>query len=180
MRFHFAPLVAIAVQVTAAASQKRICPIKGQQYPTPTNLASEKRFQDAVATIEDTIAANLTKAPYNETTFSIGMFSGNDHELLRQYHHTDSSVANSTFGTTKVDANSIFRIGSISKILTLYMWLINDGDKRLNDPITNFIPQLAQDEVQQDDYVAPRWDEITVNDLAMFLAGFARDCKSGQ
>lgn len=179
MRFHFAPLVAIAVQVTAVASQKRICPIKGQQYPTPTNLASEKRFQNVVAEIEDTITANLTNAPFNETTCSIGMFSGNDQELLRQYHHTDASVANSTLGTTKVDANSIYRIGSISKILTLYMWLINDGDKKFNHPITDFIPQLAQDEVQQDDYVAPGWDEITVNDLAMFLAGFARDCKCG-
>lgn len=180
MRFIIASLAAAAIQVASAASQKRICPIKGQQYPTPTNLASEKRFQDAVAKIEDTITANLTKAPFNETTFSIGMFSGNDHELLRQYHHTDPTVANSTIGTTKVDSNSIYRIGSISKILTLYMWLINDGDKRFNDPISDFIPQLAQDEVQQDDYVAPRWDEITVNDLAMFLAGFARDCKCDQ
>ena len=177
MRLTITSLAALVVPLAAAASKKQICPIKGQQCPTATNLASEKRFQDAVAKIEDAIAANLTKAPYNETTFSIGMFSGNDHELLRQYHHTAASVANSTLGTTKADANSIYRIGSISKILTLYMWLINDGDKKFNHPITDFIPQLAQDEVQQDYYVAPRWDEITVNDLAMFLAGFARNCK---
>lgn len=164
------------VPFVAAQVTKQICPLRGQQFPSPTGLAAEVSFQNATQAIEQIINANLTQAPYNGTTFSIGMFSTSDDGLLYQFHHTDPSVANSSSGTNEVDANSVYRIGSISKILTVYQWLIKDGDRNFNQPISEFIPQLVQYENSQDYYAAPDWSEITVNDLAMFLAGVARDC----
>ncbi|KAI0813263.1 beta-lactamase/transpeptidase-like protein [Xylaria sp. FL0064] len=175
MRYLVIALLAICLHVSAAQGKERICPLKGPQFPAPTSLGSEALFQDATSAIERSIRANLTEAPYNETTFSIGMFSATDDELLYEFHHTDPTVATSDVGANEVDADSIYRIASITKILTVYQWLIADGDRKFNSPISDFIPQLLKYEQHQNDYPAPNWDEITVNDLAMFLAGIGRD-----
>ncbi|KAI1299857.1 beta-lactamase/transpeptidase-like protein [Xylaria venustula] len=159
------------------ADRKRICPLKGPQFPAPVDLGTEPLFWNAVKDLEWSIQTNLTETPFNDTTFSIGMFSTTDDgKLLYEFHHTDPTVATSKVGANEVDADSIYRIASITKILTVYTWLIADGDRKFNRPISDFIPQLLQYEKHhQDDYPAPSWDEITVNDLAMFLAGIGRD-----
>ncbi|GAP87523.1 putative beta-lactamase transpeptidase-like protein [Rosellinia necatrix] len=175
MRYLVVALLAVSLHLSGAQGKKRICPLKGQQFPAPTSLSSEALFRDATSVIERAIRANLTAAPYNETTFSIGMFSTTDDGLLYEFHHTDPAVATSRIGANEVDADSVYRIASITKILTLYQWLIADGDQKFNSPISDFIPQLLQYAKDQDDYPAPSWDEITVNDLAMFLAGIGRD-----
>ncbi|KAI0431207.1 beta-lactamase/transpeptidase-like protein [Xylaria sp. FL1042] len=175
MRHLVVVLFAIYLHLSGARGKERICPLKGLQFPAPTDLGSEALFRDATSVIEQSIRANLTEAPYNETTFSIGMFSATDDQLIYEFHHTDPTVANSGIGANEVDADSIYRIASITKILTVYQWLIADGDKKFNSPISDFIPQLLKYEKHQDDYPAPSWDEITVNDLAMFLAGIGRD-----
>ncbi|KAI0546587.1 beta-lactamase/transpeptidase-like protein [Xylaria curta] len=175
MRYLIIILLAICLHISRAQENKRICPLKGSQFPAPTGLGLEALFRNATGAIEQSIRASLTAAPYNETTFSIGMFSTTDDELLYEFHHTDPTVATSGIGTNEVDADSIYRIASITKILTVYQWLIADGDRKFNSPISDFIPQLLEYENGQNDYPAPQWDEITVNDLAMFLAGIGRD-----
>lgn len=154
-----------------------ICPIKGQQFPVPSKLAHKSIWNQAATLLTDVLEKNLKQAPYNETTFSVGVFSTTDEDLLFQYHHSDKSVADSEIGAQDVDADSIYRIASISKILTIYLWLIRDGDRRLNDPIIEHIPQLADVDTSQVDYALPDWSEITVGDLMSFLAGAGRDCK---
>ncbi|KAJ2985344.1 hypothetical protein NUW58_g5587 [Xylaria curta] len=176
MTYLMATLLTIWLPLSGAQSQERTCPLKGPQFPAPRGLASEAIFQKATGVIEQFIRANLEESPYNETTFSIGMFSTTDDDkLLYEFHHTDPAVETSGLGTNKADADSIYRLASITKILTVYQWLIADGDRQFNKPISDFIPQLLEYQEDQDYYPASRWDEITVNDLAMFLAGIARD-----
>lgn len=167
--------VALLAWTTAAQGQKKLCPVKGQQFPVPTGLSKEALFQNATKTIEEHIKANLTTSPYNVTSFSLGFFSVDEEALSYEYHHTDDTVRNSTLGTHSVDANSIFRIASISKILTVYLWMIKEGDRRWNDPVSDHIPELAAIDRSQYDYAVPAWDEITIGDLASFLAGIARE-----
>lgn len=153
------------------------CPIKGQQFPVPTTLGQERIWQQAAKVITDTLNRNLTQTPYNETTFSIGVFSTTDEGLLYEYHHCDHTVAKSKFGANKANADSIYRIASISKLLTIYLWLIRDGDRRLSDPIIEHIPELATFDASEVEYALPDWNEITVGDLMSFLAGVGRDCE---
>jgi hypothetical protein len=63
--------------------------------------------------------------------------------LVHERHYTDPSVALGDVGTKKADADSVYRIGSISQLLTVYLFLIRVGDQRFNDPITKYIPELA-------------------------------------
>ncbi|KAF7190917.1 Beta-lactamase-like protein sdnR [Pseudocercospora fuligena] len=168
-------LAAVILLFVAVRSDLTICPIKGQQFPKPTSLGKEATFLNATKTIEDYVKANLTQSPWNQTTFSLGLFSVDTDGLLYEYHHTDESVASSSIGTKAANADSIYRIASISKIFTVYLWLIKSGHKHFNSPITEFIPQLAESQPQDDYYPLPDWKEITVGDLAMFLGGIARD-----
>lgn len=168
------PLLASSPAMNAPGNGQT-CPLRGQQFPAPVRLASDDLFNEATQAIEQKIHANLTQSPYNETTFSIGMFSTTDHGLVYQYHHTDQSVANSRTGTHMVGPDSIYRIASISKLLTVYLLLLTGGDRRWNDPVTGYIPELANVNQGQLDYITPDWTEITLGDLAMYLAGAARD-----
>lgn len=181
MKGAFATLVGVLGSLSKAQTLTKdgmvLCPIKGQQFPVPSGLAQEPIWHEASGTLRNKLQMNMTKTPYNETTFSIGIFSTTDDGLVFDYHHTDHSVVNSTIGTQKADADSIYRIASISKILTIFLWLIRDGDRRLSDPIIEHIPQLANFDTSQVDYALPDWNEITVGDLMSFLAGLGRDCK---
>ena len=96
--------------------------------------------------------------------------------LFYQYHHIGPLVANSSYGVNKVDADSIYRIGSISKLLTIYLFLLSEGDVRWSDPVTKHLPQLLQYKTESWNDVTPDWESITVGDLAGQMAGLARDC----
>jgi CubicO group peptidase (beta-lactamase class C family) len=52
-------------------------------------------------------------------------------------------VKNSTVGVKNVNSHSQYRIGSISKLFTVYTFLIEAGDVKFNDPITKYVPELA-------------------------------------
>lgn len=162
-------------QSQGTKSDHKICPVKGQQFSTPTNIAKEPIFLDATKSIEEHIKAELTSSPYNETTFSIGLFSGDEEGLVWEYHHADANVTGSKLGAKGVNANSIYRIGSISKLLTVYLWIIRQGDQKFSDPVSDHIPQLLDVNPTKYDYAVPQWSEITIGDLASFLAGIARD-----
>ncbi|KAF2211204.1 hypothetical protein CERZMDRAFT_43776 [Cercospora zeae-maydis SCOH1-5] len=178
MKFGLAGCVA-AILATSTAQEDRselkICPIKGQQFPLPTKISEEAIFKNATKTIEDHFKANLTSSPYNATTFSLGLFTVDESRLIFEYSHTDNAVRNSTQGARSADSDSIYRIASISKVLTVYLWMINAGERRWNDPITDYLPELGQYDRSKYDYAVPQWDEITVGDLASYLAGVARE-----
>ena len=186
MLFQVASLVFLSISSVGSALRLRssttlqICPLLGQQFPAPTSLATEPAFQTATKSLESKLNAALGSLPYNETTFSIGMFSTSDEGLVYQYHHTDPTVTHSKLGTNKVDANSIYRVGSMTKLLTVYSFLINQGGRLWTSPITDFVPELLDVDnstLESLGYSTPRWAEIELGDIASQMAGLARDCK---
>lgn len=149
------------------------CPLLGPQWPSPSNIASASTFQ----TFADTLRSTLDREAYNTTTsFSIGIFSASEPDLLWQYHHSTVLLANGTQGTRQVDADSIYRIGSISKLLTVFTFLIAEGDGKWSDPVIKHLPELDlwAGDVR---HVTPDWAEITLGDLAGHMAGLGRDCE---
>jgi len=171
-------LLALLVQdVVYARAQDnlRTCPLLGQQYPPPVGLSTEPAFQDAMDSIGAALDANATAFPYNVTSYSIGVFSVSEPGLAWEYHQTTALLANSTQGTRKVDADSVYRIGSISKLLTVYLLLVSQGDGSLSDPITKWIPELEDSNVTG--RALSDWSTITIGDLAGQMGGLVRDCR---
>ncbi|KKY26039.1 putative beta-lactamase-related protein [Diplodia seriata] len=168
-----------------AGSTSHNCPLGGQLFlPPSTNLGSSAALTAAHASLKSQLDAALKPGAIlplnitiNDTFFSIGVFSaaGDDAPTLFDYHYTVPGQENATAGA-EVDGNTVYRIGSVSKLLTTYTLLVERGDVDWNQPITNFIPELSDSgDDDEEELGRIRWEDITVGALASQLAGIPRD-----
>jgi CubicO group peptidase (beta-lactamase class C family) len=92
-----------------------------------------------------------------------------------------SSLDTGAGGTDRVSVNSIFRIGSISKLFTVYAFLLNGGLELWERPVTEYVPELRQLSHNSDncsDLDSVRWEEVTLGSLASQMSGIGRDCEN--
>lgn len=168
------------------------CPLLGPVFPVPTSLSTSPimaaAFKNLTSILDSLVRTDDSSAhgsvAANETSFSIGFFSTDGEEStsgMFQYHHTTAALRNSTQGVHMVDENSIYRIGSISKVFTVYTLLLEIGDGYWNDLVTKHVPELARvaaSEVGQNNTIRHvRWEDITLGELASHMAGIGRECK---
>jgi len=115
----------------------------------------------------------------NYTTFSFEAWSIHENNPLYTYHYDATNLSSPAQGVAHVQSDTVYRIGSLSKLLTVYTFLATAGDKYWTQPITNFIPELeAYDAVhasQQDPIDYFRWSDITVGILASQISGLQKD-----
>lgn len=173
--------------LSAAVLSNQPCPLYGQNYPAPTNLLSSLHIRNASESVRSQIiAAHNETTPYGpldtETTvFSMDFFSlhDGDNDTIFTLHYTPEDFTNQhTSGASSVNSDTIYRIGSVSKLWTAYIWLIVDGDENWNEPITKFVPELAAtaESASENNAVdAVNWTAITVGALASHMAGIGRD-----
>lgn len=162
-----------------------ICPLLGPAFPKPTGLSSNEGFQKALQHLDDDLVTALEtgvsihgSAPFNATTFSVGMFDTDEDDLIYQHHYVNEAVRASAVGTNDPDSDSVYRLGSITKLLTAYLWMIHMGDETFGDPVTKYIPELLDHASSSEDRgngALPKWDEITIGQLASHMAGLT-DC----
>ena len=162
----------------------------GPSYPFPQDLTSERSHVSAAwKNVTSTLDKYLQDpspelegpAGLKNLTFSLGMFSIHDTTAanLLQYHYTSAEVANSTVGITNVDGDSIYRVASISKLVTAYAAELNLDARDWDRPITDFVPTLAQytqkNPGEKDPVNIIQWDQVTLAALGSQLAGTPRD-----
>lgn len=126
------------------------CSLLGPDISIPRYLSSSTVFQDALVSlkkaISDAISSGVTSygdVDANATSFSLDIFSIHEDDALFTYHYNAPSLADSTDGVREVDSNGIYRLGSISKLLTVYTFLTTVGDASFNEPITKYVPELV-------------------------------------
>jgi CubicO group peptidase (beta-lactamase class C family) len=155
------------------------CPLLGPAFPKPTNVAKAQSIIDAAKNITDAIAEALSSGSTdNESTaFSITAFSTSDSDNAPFFmlHHTPSSIA---LGVANVTGDSVYRIGSVSKVLTVYILLVANGYTNWLSPITDFIPELRADSISGNATGPSFWEEVTIEALASHLSGIGGDCTS--
>ncbi|KKK21307.1 hypothetical protein P175DRAFT_0478861 [Aspergillus ochraceoroseus IBT 24754] len=182
------PIIVLAVLCsTSVLATSKYCPFYGIEYPPPSDLSSNSAFNSAVnsitATLDSTLAADES---INTTSFAIQIFSTGDSaaDPLFTYYYTSPATRNASVGVTQIDGDTVFRVGSVSKVWTLYLWLLNaQGDKYFNQPIVKYVPELQKLALKQrhnatqweDQVDFARWGEITVGELASQMAGITRD-----
>ncbi|PVH91188.1 beta-lactamase/transpeptidase-like protein [Periconia macrospinosa] len=107
------------------------------------------------------------------SAYAVQIFSLSSPDPLFSYYH-DSTVL-SPSGAQNIDGESVFRIGSVSKLVSIYMLLREIGDGHWDTPITDILPELRDTTKGRDrmDFVA--WDDITLGALAGQLAGIPRE-----
>lgn len=158
------------------------CPISGAEFPPPRRLAQHPKWQQALANLSlafDYIDANDTG---KSLSYSVQIFSANPgNAILAERYRTAPNLLPDTEGVKQVNGDTVYRLGSVSKIFTILAFLAEVGDIYWNQPITKFIPELAQysqrvSTQDLDDVRRTDWDDITIGALAAQVSGIGRDC----
>lgn len=161
------------------------CPLIGPEYPAPYNLEGHPIWKAAIQNITNVFQfiddTNITGVDL--FSYSLQIFSTNPGSpIVWERHRTAKDLPKNTTGVKKVDGDTVYRLGSVSKVLTVLTFLAEAGDVYWNTPVTKFIPELAKfvgrssqpgfDPVRETD-----WDDITIGALASQVSGLGRDCK---
>ncbi|KAE8337423.1 hypothetical protein BDV24DRAFT_177523 [Aspergillus arachidicola] len=119
----------------------------------------------------------------NSSSISITALSTQDDQNTPFFDfHFSSPFLNQSAGSTeKVTNTSLYRIGSISKLFTVYTLLVNYGWEHWDDSITKYLPELQGAADLHDDTSVTHvdWSKITIGDLASQLSGIGRDYSYG-
>ncbi|RDL39877.1 uncharacterized protein BP5553_04217 [Venustampulla echinocandica] len=159
----------------------------GPRFPAPVDFASNGSlvaagWRNLSSTFDAYIDGSLGATPkildgLDNLTFSIGMFSIHDPAAQSlQYHHTSDEVKNGP-GADEVDGDSIYRVASISKLITTYAGMLEFKDGQWDKPITDFVPSLSKsslDKVGNDLTRDVQWEDVTLRALAAQIAGVPR------
>jgi len=143
--------------VTLSLICLRSCSLWCQQQP-PEEL---KPIIDQL----DKLATDLVKDP-TEASFTIGLVQKNGLVWSKSYGYADIE------SKRPANADSVYRIGSITKQFTALMLLqlVHDGKVHLSDPVEKYLPEIHQ--VQGEYKNAP---PITLVQLATHTAGLDRE-----
>jgi hypothetical protein len=177
------PALLAQVPVTLAAPN---CPLIGAEFPPPQRLAEHPRWKTAVANLTAVFdyidVSNITGV--DRFSYSIQIFSTNPGPpILWERHRTAKDLPTNTTGVKTVDADTVYRLGSVSKVFTVLAFLAEVGDADWNQPITKYIPELAKrsgtgSSADFDSVRQTAWEDITIGSLASQVSGLGRDCKS--
>jgi len=169
--------------VQLATANNSLCPLLGPDFPPPRKISQNPRFRETINSFSNAIqqlvsTGNSSYGPFDSAnnTFSINVFSALSDAPLYEYHYTAPLFSNGSVGTKTVNGDTVFRIGSISKLFTVFALLIEKGDVNLNDPVTKYVPELRnlpRDTVTD----SVQWDDVTLGTLASHMSGIGRDCK---
>nr|A0A1B4XBI2.1 RecName: Full=Beta-lactamase-like protein sdnR; AltName: Full=Sordarin/hypoxysordarin biosynthesis cluster protein R; Flags: Precursor [Sordaria araneosa]BAV32162.1 beta-lactamase [Sordaria araneosa] len=161
----FSPSTLVWIAVASQLGTAQNCPILGPAYPAVANLAAPKltaakaRFEKALESINRT-----------STSFAVQVYSAHDDGLIYSTYNT----ATERVGAATVGPDTIWRLFSISKAITVYAFLAKLGDGYWNEPITKYIAELADAPVR-DPIRDVNWAEVTVGSLAGQSSGLTRD-----
>lgn len=158
------------------------CPFLGPSYFKPASLAGDPTVKGALDNITATIEAGLTSGllENQSTAISLAAFSTSDDEAAPFYsfHWTPPSLAEIGLGVENITGDSVYRIGSVSKVLTVYTLLVANGFKQWQSPITDFVPELRMNDASNELIDTPVWEDVTLESLASHLGGIGVECTS--
>lgn len=101
-------------------------------------MDAAKQATDAINQIIAT--GNSTFGPLDNqgTSFSASVFSLVDDKPLFEFHFAAPTL-NGSYTKGKLSENTIYRTGSLGKLLSVYTWLVDIGDSVYLDPITKYV-----------------------------------------
>jgi CubicO group peptidase (beta-lactamase class C family) len=157
------------------------CPIYGAEFPNPRQVADMPGWKAAMKNLSDVFDG--VEAAATNYSFSVQIFSTNPGPpILFERFHTAQTLPSNTTGVKKVDADTVYRIGSVTKLFTVLAFLAEAGDKYFNHPITDFVPELAEISAKRantplDNLRTVDWDDINIQSLLAQMSGIERDCE---
>ncbi|KAF4953056.1 hypothetical protein FGADI_6326 [Fusarium gaditjirri] len=162
--YSIASILSLTAQFTSAELR---CRPEGPVLPRPTALTNSPIFQAAAANLTKTLNAALSGSitagwPTNNVSFSLAVVTADQDDPgvpIWEYHHL---AAANIKGVKKLDRDSQYLIGSITKAFTDYVLLKSGMD--LDAPVTESLPGLGGTSKIQ-------WRDVSLRMLASYLGG---------
>ena len=165
------------------------CPLLGPAFPPfkldPNSKDVSKAIKELTHELDDQIKSGNGSHGItypNTTSFSLALFStnegaGSDGPFFYDYHYTAPSLKQSKHYRA-ADMNSVYRIGGLSQVFTVWTLLATADDGVLDDAVTKYLPELesANRDAAEDAASFVAWERVTIGQLASHMAGIARDC----
>jgi CubicO group peptidase (beta-lactamase class C family) len=153
------------------------CYIPSLSFPRPGLHANSPSLHPLIFKLNNLVSDVLSHADdpssdyqVNKTSFALHLTSSV--ETIWTSHFTAPILGEYIDSPpTEVTGDTIFRAGSLSKVVTAYASLLQQNGK-WDDPITDWVPEL-----RDDGEGTVLWSEITLGSLASHLSGLIMDCK---
>lgn len=142
--------------------------------PAPTGLSKSPTFQQLVTQINAQLQ-NISSS-LNQTAVSVGMRSLHDDGPLLNFHYTPQIF--NTSGTHNVDGDTVYRIGSTTKLFTALSILLLEGKVNLSDPVSKYVPRLGDLSGANNSLTTVDWNTVTIEALASHMGGVPADSTS--
>ncbi|ETN43684.1 uncharacterized protein HMPREF1541_02843 [Cyphellophora europaea CBS 101466] len=149
------------------------CPLLGPSFSSDFDLTKTDAFSEAVAAFPEVIEALFETGSANASTssFVIDVYSAVTNTSIYSYSHEATAPALNESFPSELNDETIFRIGSVSKLYTVYAILAHAGSLEVfNHPITQYLPELAGN-AGKDPLNRIVWEDVTVGALASHQAG---------
>ncbi|KAI0403229.1 putative penicillin-binding protein [Xylaria palmicola] len=162
----------------------------GPAYEPPTGLlassvvnAWSSHLSGALSEVLGTGHSKFGEFEANTSSVSITILSTEDdeHTPFFDFQYSSPFLNDTAGGTNHVSKNSIYRIGSISKLITAYTLLVEYGWDSLDHIVTRYIPELrgAESSVANHPVENVNWDKTSLGALISHLSGAGRDYANG-
>jgi hypothetical protein len=157
----------------ALAALHGLCPPLGPVVPAPVNPSLHNSVKIAIASASNKFQ-NLT-ASLDSTAISIAVKSIHENHPLLELHHTPPVL--DPHGVSTVDSDTIYRIGSVSKLFAV-LAVLTENKIKWEDPVTKYVPELLQlNPKSASSITAVDWKHVTVGALASHMGGIGADRK---
>lgn len=173
------PLSALAASLllllsaSPSTAKSSSCPPLGAVLPAPrspsTHPAVRSAAEDLTSTL-DGIAASL-----NASGISVAVKSVHEDAQLFSWHFTPP--VGSGVGTDSIDGDTIWRVGSVSKMMPA-LAALQRAEVDMEASVVEYLPELEEENEEGEGVNAVPWRDVTVRSLANHLAGLATDCES--
>ncbi|KAK6385612.1 hypothetical protein LTS17_001182 [Exophiala oligosperma] len=183
------PILITSAQALSSSSwagfAKNDITLLGPVYQPSSNLSTRawsSARQEASGGFNQMIETGLASSGVFDnmtTSFSASVFSVESDSPLFEFHF-EAPGLNGSLNAGKLSENTIYRTGSLGKLLVAYTWLVNIGHLVWFEPITKYIHELAEAaEDFQNPLLQTNWSEVTIGSLMSQLSGLGRDYSLG-
>ncbi|OQE37646.1 hypothetical protein PENCOP_c009G02903 [Penicillium coprophilum] len=166
-----ASLLGFAATSTARIIATDEVPFSGPSFLSNFDPSNSTSISHAKSKFPGLIDSLFSTGDLNRTdlAFHIDVFSAATNESIYSYSHIgENSKKSVTSG--EFNDKTISRIGSVTKLFTVYAIIAKAGIEVFSHPVTKYLPELSGNSAG-DPLEEIRWEDITVGALASQQAG---------
>lgn len=164
-------ILGFSLSSTARIAASDDVPLIGPSFISNFNPSNSRAIGTAKKAFPVLLDKLFESGKLNEKdlSFQIDVYSAATNDTIFSYSHVGEDFKKAlTKG--KLDDNTISRIGSVTKMFTVYAIIAKGGMEVLSHPVTKYLPELKGNS-SSDTLDRVDWDVITVGALAAHQAG---------